>query len=76
MELDLTRRGVLLGGCGFAAMLAIPLDAQAALTRRGLAPRHRCPHTGCRHFRPDGGHDGICAMSIGGEVVPTIEVPA
>ncbi len=78
MALDVTRRGVLLGGCGFAAMLAataaVPFDAEAAMLRQNPAPRHRCPHRGCRHFRPDGEHDGTCAMSVHG-VVPTIEVP-
>ncbi len=76
MNPDLTRRSVLLGGCGFAALLAMPADAQAAFRRRQVAPRHRCPHAGCRHFRPDGEHDGICALSIGGEIVPSTEVPA
>ncbi len=75
MSLDLSRRSVLLGGCGFAAMLAIPIDAEAALRRDTPAPRHRCPHRGCRHFRPDGEvGDGTCAMSVHG-VVPHIEVP-
>ncbi len=74
MSLDLSRRSVLLGGCSFAAMLAMPIDAEAALRRDTPAPRHRCPHRGCRHFRADGDVDGICSMSVHG-VVPTIEVP-
>jgi hypothetical protein len=74
MSIDLSRRSVLLGGCGFAALLAMPLDAQAAFGRQHPAPRHRCPHQGCRHFRRDGGEgDGTCALSIHG-VVPQIEV--
>ncbi len=72
---DLTRRGVLLGGCGLAALLAVPLDAEAALMRPTVAPRRRCPHSGCRHFRPDGDDGGICSLSLHGEIVPTIEVP-
>ncbi len=81
MSLDLSRRSVLLGGCGFAAMLAataaMPLDAQAAFRREVPAPRHRCPHRGCRHYRMDGDGegDGICAMSVNG-VVPFTEVPS
>lgn len=77
MALDVTRRGVLIGGCGFAALLAVPFDAEAALMRGAPpAPRHRCPHRGCRHYRPEGegAEDGTCAMSVHG-VVPTIEVP-
>lgn len=73
-----TRRGVLLGGCGFAALLAastLPLDAaEAALLQPPPGPRHRCPHQGCRHFRAEGAGDGTCALSVHG-VVPTLEVP-
>ena len=77
MTTDVTRRGVLLGGCGFAALLAVPLDAEAALFRgEPPAPRRHCPHRGCRHFRSEGAEsaDGICAMSVHG-VVPFTEVP-
>jgi hypothetical protein len=73
-----SRRRVLLGGCGFVAALAataaLPMDAEAALRRAPPAPRHRCPHHGCRHFRLDGeAEDGTCALSIHG-VVPRLEV--
>ena len=72
---DLSRRGLLIGGCGLAALLAAPLDVEAGLLRPSMAPRHRCPHTGCRHFRADGGEDGVCALALHGDVVPTQEVP-
>ncbi|MFH1469634.1 MAG: hypothetical protein ABIO70_34935 [Pseudomonadota bacterium] len=71
---DLSRRGLLIGGCGLAAVLAVPLDAEAGLLRATPAPRHRCPHAGCRYFRADGEQDGICALSLHGDVVPTPEV--
>jgi hypothetical protein len=72
---DLSRRGLLIGGCGLAAVLAAPLEADAGLLRPAMAPRHRCPHTGCRHFRVDGDTDGLCALSRHAEVVPSLEVP-
>jgi hypothetical protein len=72
---DLSRRGLLIGGCGMAALLAVPLDAEAGLLRPTMAPRQRCPHTGCRHFRADGDADGLCAFSLHGEIVPSLEVP-
>ncbi len=75
MSPALSRRSVLLGGCGFVALLAAPQNAEAAMGREAPAPRHRCPHRGCRHFRPDGAEagDGICAMSVHG-VIPQLEV--
>jgi hypothetical protein len=70
---EATRRELLVGGCGLAAVLAVPLDADAGLLRATPAPRHTCPHTGCRHHRPEG--EGICALSLHGEVIPIPEVP-
>ncbi len=70
-----SRRGLLLGGCGLATALALPLEARAGLRGRGYAPRAECPHPGCRYHRSRAGTSGFCSLSLHGELVPSVEIP-
>lgn len=66
MNPEPSRRGVILGGCAILALLTTP---RAEAASGSPAPRATCPHVHCRHHRPLGETEGLCALSLNGEVI-------